>query len=616
MKLYRDLIKYIKENIGFIVFTVCILIEEILLRKFSGLSISKAALVLNVLFVIFLYTVLALLKHEYKNIALLILIIIDGFYCFAQTLHFDFFKTFFSFKKASVISELFNVINEVVGRLKVEHLLFIIPVIIFITYLIISKNHNKQDQSSIFTRVLVLFMSFVLLVGGRYMYKQHLGEVTDDVTSDAYLYENMTSNLLFIDRFGVFEFICKDIENIVRYTYVSLNNEEIEEIRLFIEENKHDKSINQGIYDGKNLIMVLCESLAPQAIDETLTPTLYMLKNEGYYFSNFYSPVYPSSTCDSEFISLTGMIPSIDYGTTSKTFAQNYYPYSLPNLFKDKGYEVNSFHSFDKSFYNREQLHYSLGFTYLYDRNDLGIYVDENDVDYINWIDDKELFEKMLEKTDLDKPFFNYVISVSGHLPYFVERDELWENYETVINTYPDLNEQEAFYYASQMKLDEGLKYLLDCLNEKGSLEDTVIVLFGDHYPYGIDNEDAINNLYGILENEYEMYKTPMIIYDAGKTGENKDNLSSTFDLYPTVSSLFNLNDDNVLEVGYDVFGDNGNEMVLFADHSVLGNGFYYNANTSGIMGVDANNLIELSKKYYSISQKMLAGDFYKNKIN
>ena len=87
-------------------------------------------------------------------------------------------------------------------------------------------------------------------------------------------------------------------------------------------------------------------------------------------------------------------------------------------------------------------------------------------------------------------------------------------------------------------------------------------------------------------------------------------------DLYPTVSSLFNLNDDNVLEVGYDVFGDNGNEMVLFADHSVLGNSFYYNANTSGIMGVDANNLIELSKKYYSIIQKMLAGDFYSHHAN
>lgn len=53
---------------------------------------------------------------------------------------------------------------------------------------------------------------------------------------------------------------------------------------------------------------------------------------------NFYSPVYQFSTCDSEFISLTGMIPSIDYGTTSKTFAQNYYLYSLPNLLKDKGY--------------------------------------------------------------------------------------------------------------------------------------------------------------------------------------------------------------------------------------------------------------------------------------
>ena len=119
----------------------------------------------------------------------------------------------------------------------------------------------------------------------------------------------------------------------------------------------------QGIFKGKNLILILCESLSTIVIDEELTPTLYMMKTQGINFDNHYAPVYQSATADSEFISLTSQIPSIDNGPLAYDFYENTFPSALPQLFREIGYSANSFHSFKKEFYNRETLHYTYGFT-------------------------------------------------------------------------------------------------------------------------------------------------------------------------------------------------------------------------------------------------------------
>lgn len=607
---------YIKENWYLLIFIICVFASEVLVRYFCGLGssilLSKSGLFLNCIYLLIITSLISLIKGNSKKVVSSILLFLYSFYNFAQSIHYLFFKTFFSFKKLTAINELNGVINEVIMKFEFKHLLFLLPFIIYLLVIVICKQSN--DKYNFKTALLILIISVLIYFTGITLFNNYINKnSSDDINGDSLLYKEFNSRIDYYDRFGSCSYIIRDIKETISSFNKDLTSEEIEEINKFIGDNTKNV-VNNSIYENKNLILILCESFSNKAIDENLTPTLYKLTKEGTYYSNFYAPLYPSNTCDSEFIVLTGMIPSIDYGTTSKEFADNYYPYALPKLFKEKGYSVNSYHSFDKAFYNREELHFSLGFDYFYDRNDLEIFTD-NKTDYINWPDDKELFKKAIDNTDLQSPFFDFIITASGHLPYYVERDELWENYEKVIKIYPEISEQEAFYYASQMKLDEGLETLINLLKENNLLEDTVIILFGDHYPYGLD-DTTLKDMYGDTET-YQIYKTPMIIYGEDSHDGENTNLASTFDLYPTIISLFNL--DNTKE-GYAVGNDlsNGyceNELVLFSDRSILANNFFYNSSNGEVNGEDTNNLIELSKDYFKHSQMMLAGDYFR-KVN
>ncbi len=592
-----------------------ILLDELLVKIFCSLTIINSSLIYELIACLCICFLLSIFNKNTKNIISLIILIIYTVYSFAQTMHYAFFKSFFSLMKLSMINELKDVSNEVLSKFEIEYLLFLLPIILYILFIKLYK--QEKDNISIKKKLIIATLAIfsLLLTKDALLDKYEIedNQTIDDITSDIYLYNNINNNIRFYSKFGSFEYLIKDIERL-DVDEMALTIKDFDEIKDFIYASKRDKSELQGTYKDKNLILVLCESFGPQAIKEDLTPTLYKLKTEGTYFTNHYAPLYPSNTNDSEFISQTGMMPSIDYGSTYKEFSSNYYPYSLANLFKNNGYNVNSYHSHTKQFYNRVTFHNSFGFEYLYDKDDLGLTLDGKV--YNNWIDDSLLFEKAIDNTDTTNKFFNFIITTSGHLPYYSGRKEIQDNYKIVRELYPDIPEQEAYYYAAQMKLDEGIEVLLNKLEEKGVLEDTIIILFGDHYPYGIKDEDTLDSLYGNLENDYEMYKTPFIIYDSTKQGETKDTLSSTFDIYPTITSLFDLDDSKAYTIGEDLFVEDNQRFVLFSDYSVLGETFYYDSNKSELIGNDKYNLLKKVNKHYKYSQEILSSDYYKKVEN
>ena len=67
--------------------------------------------------------------------------------------------------------------------------------------------------------------------------------------------------------------------------------------------NKHEYT---GLFEGKNLIYITVEGWAPAAINEKLTPTLYMMKNEGFVFNNYYCSLWGGSTATGEYANITG----------------------------------------------------------------------------------------------------------------------------------------------------------------------------------------------------------------------------------------------------------------------------------------------------------------------
>ena len=117
-----------------------------------------------------------------------------------------------------------------------------------------------------------------------------------------------------------------------------------------------------GAFEGKNLIMVMLESMDTWLLTPEYTPNLYRLQQEGINFANNYTPLFLSAgTFNTEFISQTGLLPSVT-GLSSSVYSTNSFPFSLANLFEGAGYTANSFHSASPDIYSRGSVHVNLGF--------------------------------------------------------------------------------------------------------------------------------------------------------------------------------------------------------------------------------------------------------------
>ena len=148
------------------------------------------------------------------------------------------------------------------------------------------------------------------------------------------------------------------------------------------------------------------------------------------------------------------------------------------------------------------------------------------------WIDDKKLIEEYL-KNKQDNKTYDLIITTSSHLPYSSNRTQLIDNYQKVKKIYPDMDEELAYYFASIMKFDEAIGLLVDNLSNND-----VLVIVGDHYPYGL-NEEALKEL--IQDKDYHKYQVPLIIYNKETQKETIHKSGSTFDVLPTIANLFGI---------------------------------------------------------------------------
>lgn len=544
--------------------------------------------------------------------------------CFCQNLHYNYFSTFFSFTKASILQEFFQVKNEATGKITIDLFVYFVPLLLFVLCNLIK---GKQIKSIYSIRIIIFLTLSIFTSCCLFLTFTNYSDSSKKSESDNYLYESLYNKTRAVERLGLYSYTLRDTQ-LTLMNKVDNIDEDNAMIDIYIEEHGYTNSTNEftGLFEGKNLILVLCESLSSIAIDEELTPTLYMMKTQGINFNNHYAPVYQSATADSEFMSLTSQIPSIEKGPLAYDFYENVFPKALPIMFKDNGYSANSFHSFKKDFYNRETLHYTYGFTYLYDWVDLNLEKRPEFVEAYNWIHDKELFKKVVEITDQDisEPFFDFVISVSGHIPYVRERYELEYDLWQTILLHGEAGEKystEALcYLAAQKTLDTGLETLIEELDKSGKIENTVIAIYGDHYPYGL-TKSAMKELFPDLQNDYEINKVPFIIWTPNlEKPVTVDEITSTYDIMPTLCNLFNLSLEGRFIVGRDALSQ-AKGIVIFEDRSWLSDRAYYDATKGKVIKLDPSitdqEIDEISEQIFEeilISQKILALDYYAGK--
>ncbi len=375
--------------------------------------------------------------------------------------------------------------------------------------------------------------------------------------------EIVTDNTRVIDDTAWNEVIANEKDS----TYNKLN-------KYFISRDITDKNDYTGIFEGKNLIIVLMESVNMIAINETEFPTLYKIYNEGISFRNNYSPRNNCSTGNNEMTVMTSLF-TINNTCTANKYKNNVYPEAVFNLFNNAGYKTSSYHDYAEAYYYRKTIHPNMGSMKYYNVNDLKM--KWNSV-YEEWPSDVDFIEKAAPKFIDEDKFMVFLTSVTTHQPYTVS-SEFGDKHLSELKSY-NYSKPLKRYMSKMKELDKALELLLKKLEDKGKLDDTVIALFGDHYPYGLTN-NQINEIldYDVKVNK-EVDRTPMVIYNSATTPDQITKYTSIIDLLPTLLNMFNLNYDPRLYLGTDIMS-NAHGRTVFADGSWQDEVGYYSA-TSG----------------------------------
>lgn len=410
---------------------------------------------------------------------------------------------------------------------------------------------------------------------------------------------------------------------------IKYNIEDIDFLKLAEEETKTEiKNIHYymanetptkqnkytGMFKDKNLIVITAEAFSPIAVNEALTPTLYKLVNQGFTFTNFYSPIYYVSTSDGEYVSLTSLLPKESVWSFYKS-SKNYLPYVYGNVFKNLGYETYAFHDGQYKYYDRNLSHPNMGYKYMACGNGL-----EKLMNCKKWPQsDLEMINATFDIYSNEEKFVAYYMSISGHLEYnFYGNSMANKNKALVADT--EYSDKIKAYIACQIELDKALEELINKLKEKDILDDTVIVLSADHYPYGLTNND-INSVTPLEDAKFDIHKNNLIIWsNTMKKNIKIDKIAESLDILPTILNLFGINYDSRLLIGKDILSDTDG-LVILNDRSWITKYGKYNASTQKFTSLTeeeipenyVNKINEIVANKFVISKNILDTNYYKH---
>ncbi|BCR36466.1 LTA synthase family protein [Mariniplasma anaerobium] len=519
-----------------------------------------------------------------------ILILCIVFFYFTQDLYYRVLSGFFSFSVIGDAHAGFAFLGKVFTNITWVHILYLVPVAIAVIYFRKYKSPYMPKQFLSYVSSKDLIFSILLTVSVFFVSVYTIPKTNSIITDSPYayssydLYVENPSAFQTINKFGVLTYLQRDIVTTFN------ENDDIESIDEMISSYLDDRVEHQdnaytGYFEGKNLILIMAESFDTYAIDPSLTPNIYEMQEHSWNFTQYYSPLYFRNTADTEFMSQTGLYAHKSVNLTMETFRENKFPNTLPGIFNDKGYGSYSFHNYTDYFYPRSEFHpNTLGYDEYYGAVALGMLEEQTGVViHHDWQSDLDLANKTMDiLKDKQEPFFTYMLTVSGHLPYNDNHPIGEKNINLIRQIFIDEGREMPiddilYYHAANYELDLAVGALIDRLEEENMADDTVIMLYGDHYAYGL-NQDDISDYDDTKDMDHllSIQRVPMMIYHPDLVKEDKDEVFASIDIMPTIANLFNL-DINYRQVfGKDIFS-NQMRSVLFSNGSILTEDFLYN---------------------------------------
>lgn len=368
-----------------------------------------------------------------------------------------------------------------------------------------------------------------------------------------------------------------------KLTMLSQDNKETKWLAEYLAElTPTNRNEYTGMFKGYNLIFLTAEGFSTYAIREDLTPTLYKMVNSGFVFNNYYVPVWSTSTIDGEYINTTGLIPDGQFSLRNSADMGMDWAFTLPRFFAKEGVYSWAYHDNTLSYYDRHRTHPSLGYDFKAAK--LGDLSEEEYGDWLFYMEHANAwpasdYEMMLgtvpEYVNLDR-FDVYYMTVSGHMNYSFSGNRMSSWHKEEVQGL-DMSENAQAYIACHIELDKAMANLLEQLEAAGQLENTVICLSADHYPYGMTPEQYEELAGKDLSQGMDTYRNSLILWNAAmEEPVVVDKVCGSMDLLPTLLNLFGFDYDSRMYAGRDIFSDQEG-MVVFIDRSFVTDTVDYN---------------------------------------
>lgn len=598
-----------------------------------------------------------LFKEKVSKVILIASTVILTLYFMIQTVFYNLFSVFFSFMTLGLAEnalDFTDIIKDAIIQNLFVLILLVLPLIIIICL------HKKITFARYSGKQILIWITSIILTVLVLIGVIHLDK--NGVYSSYNLFFNINAQEKNIEKFGLINSTVIDIVRTIagfeENAVIEVNNN-VAQIPEHIEVEKPatpdvvlptyneldlelDTLINQttdsglknvyqyinsvqptnkneytGYFKDKNLIFILAEGFNSIAVDETLTPTLYKLTNSGFVFNNFYSPVFLSTT-GGEFQATTGLIPTQSILNLWKKNKPEI-SYALGNSFSKAGYTANAYHDWTYTYYSRQDTMKTLGFN-----NYMGIGNGLEKLMASKWLpSDVDMMNVTTDFYTSEDKFVTFYITVSGHAPYnFSGGNSTAIKYKDYVKDLPYSTPVKA-YLASQMELDRALEALINKLDEKGILEDTVIALVGDHYPYTL-SIDEVNEVSSYTRDSIvEVNRSNFILWNSEIEEPIQVNkVGSQIDVLPTLLNLFGIEYDSRLLIGQDILSDNPG-VAIFSNRSWVSDyGTYFAGNkqfvSNGNGEVDENYVNEMNKSVankFTMSQSFLKYEIYERLV-
>lgn len=621
-----------KDNIKlFLEYYISLIYLELMFRIF-GISTFSYKNLYSFIYLIFITFVLMFINRLFYKKGSLVNKIVVFFICLYFSLEIVFkkiFNVYFSIKSIGMAGNLNSFYKEMFNYIYNNIFYIFIMFIPFIIICFISKymKYNKINKRNMMLYLILILNSYniyclsVMLnsslnnlyfnVDNSSLYKEYVGVIPStllDIKRSMFGFED---KVVSVNK--EIDIKIKYDKNVMDVDFDKLISDETDKTLLsmhnyFKEENGTYKNKYSEYFKDKNLILFMAESFNSIAVNEELTPTLYELVNNGFVFNNFYSPLV-LSTIGGEYQELTGLYPNIEMLSKVWRNGKNSYEWGIGNRFKDMGYNTYAYHDNQYDFQNRNQYLKSIGLdNYLGCGNGLETRIDctvwpQSDVDMINSTVDNYIN---------DDRFFVYYATVSGHMDYNYGNYIANKNKSFVEEM--DYSLESKAYLATQIELDRALLNLINRLKKSGKLDNTVIALVGDHYPYAL-NMDNINEISDYERDDlFLVNKSNFILWNSKMDKVKIDKVGSQIDVLPTLYNLFGVKYDSRLIIGKDILSDDEG-LSIFNNLSWISDKGKYNSVT-GIFDGDAdldyiNNMNSIVANRVSMSKYLIKYNYY-----